>query len=142
MLYDHTEAGRIVRIENEVTVTKMELDAMKRLIKRYMPGHADYMNRCQIAERYYRNQTDVLFGEEKKDSEGNPLRRADNRIPRNFHGLLANQKASYAFTAPPLFDVGNQTANGKVAEALGDEYKKNCMELCVNAANCRTAWIH
>ncbi|MBS6396685.1 MAG: phage portal protein [Clostridiales bacterium] len=120
----------------------MELDIMKRLIKKYEPGHTGYIRECETAERYYRNRTDILLKKPKEDEEGKPLRNADNRIPRNFHGLIVNQKASYAFTAPPLFDVGNNTMNEKIADTLGDEYKKNCMELCVNAANCKTAWIH
>lgn len=120
----------------------MELEVMKKLIKRYEPGHADFVRRCETAERYYRNRTDILFQQKKEDEEGNPIRNADNRIPRNFHGLIVNQKASYAFTAPPLFNIGSKQANQKVMDALGDEYKKNCMELCVNASNCGIAWIH
>lgn len=120
----------------------MELEVMKKLIKRYEPGHTDFVKKCETAERYYRNRTDILLKQEKKDEEGNPMRNADNRIPRNYHGLIVNQKASYAFTAPPLFDAGNKAANEKITEVLGDEYKKNCMELCVNAANCGTAWLH
>lgn len=120
----------------------MELDVMKRLIKKYISGHADYVAKCNVAERYYLNKTDILYQEKKEDENGNPMRNADNRIPRNFHGLIVNQKAAYAFTAPPLFDVGTKASNEKIAEALGDEYKKNCMELCVNAANFRTGWIH
>lgn len=120
----------------------MELEVMKKLIKRYGPGHVDFTRKCENAERYYRNRTDILLKREKKDEAGNPIRNADNRIPRNYHGLIVNQKASYAFTAPPLFDIGNQSANEKITDALGDEYKKNCMELCVNAANCSIAWVH
>ena len=108
---------------------------MKELLSQYMPGHAIYMVKCDIADRYYRNQSDVLYGPKKEDEEGHPLRNADNRIPRNFHGLIVNQKAAYAFTTPPTFDVGN-------LNALGDEYRKECMELCVNAANAGVAWIH
>lgn len=120
----------------------MELEVMKKLIKRYEPGHVDFIRKCETAERYYRNRTDILLKQEKKDETGNPIRNADNRIPRNYHGLIVNQKASYAFTAPPLFDVGNQSVNEKITDMLGDEYKKNCMELCVNAANCSVAWVH
>ena len=120
----------------------MDLEVMKKLIKKYETGHSDFVIRAMVAERYYRNETDVLYGEEKKDKEDMPLRNADNRIPRNFHGLIVNQKAAYAFTAPPLFDVGSVTANKKVTEMLGDEYAKNCMELCVNAANASVAWVH
>lgn len=120
----------------------MDLVRMKELLSQYMPGHAIYMVKCDIADRYYRNQSDVLYGPKKEDEEGHPLRNADNRIPRNFHGLIVNQKAAYAFTTPPTFDVGNSKANAEILNALGDEYRKECMELCVNAANAGVAWIH
>ncbi len=131
----------------------MELEVMKKLIKKHLPRHKDFTLRAMIAERYYRNETDVLFTDRDKpcpDKDGkdermdpeNPLRNADNRIPRNFHGLLVNQKASYAFTSPPLFDLGSVRANKRVTEVLGDEYAKNCMELCVNAANSSVGWVH
>ena len=120
----------------------MELNVMKQLIKKYQPGHTNFVMKSETAERYYRNETDVLFQKRKEDKDKNPVRNADNRIPRNFHGLIVNQKASYAFTAPPLFDVGNTAANKRITELLGDEYAKNCMELCVNAANTSIGWIH
>ena len=123
----------------------MDIEIMKQLIKKYEPGHAAFETRAAVAERYYRNETDILFRDkpkEDKEESDNPLRNADNRIPRNFHGLIVNQKASYAFTAPPLFDVGNVTANKRITEALGDEYAKNCMGLCVNAANTSIGWVH
>ena len=119
----------------------MNLEAMKRLIAKYQYGHTDFVIRAETGERYYRNETDIMF-KEKKSEEEKALRNADNRIPRNFHGLIVNQKASYAFTAPPLFDVGNTKANKQITKILGDEYAKNCMELCVNAANCSVGWIH
>lgn len=124
----------------------MDIETMKQLIKKYEPGHAAFVTRAAVAERYYRNETDILFRDKPKDKgkeeSDNPLRNADNRIPRNFHGLIVNQKASYAFTAPPLFDVGNTAANKHITKALGDEYAKNCMELCVNAANTSIGWVH
>ena len=115
---------------------------MKELLSQYMPGHAMYMVRCDIADRYYRNQSDVLYGPKKEDEEGHPLRNADNRIPHNFHGLIVNQKAAYAFTTPPTFDIGSSKANAEILKVLGDEYRKECMELCVNAANAGVAWVH
>ena len=39
---------------------------MKELLSQYMPGHAMYMVRCDIADRYYRNQSDVLKRNIKK----------------------------------------------------------------------------
>lgn len=122
----------------------MKIGTMKQLIKKYEPGHADFVTRAAVAERYYQNATDILFREcrEKQEESENPLRNADNRIPRNFHGLIVNQKAAYAFTSPPLFDVDNVNANKRIAKALGDEYVKNCMELCVNASNTSIGWAH
>lgn len=120
----------------------MDLEVMKQLINNYESWHSAFLTNTIVAERYYKNETDVLFGETKKDKDDMPLRNADNRIPRNFHGLIVNQKAAYAFTAPPLFDTGSTAANKKVMELLGDEYAKNCMELCVNAANTSVAWVH
>ena len=42
---------------------------MKELLSQYMPGHAMYMVRCDIADRYYRNQSDVLYGPKKENEE-------------------------------------------------------------------------
>lgn len=125
----------------------MELEVMKKLIRKYEPGHTRFSLRAMQAERYYRNETDILVkdkltDEKEKEEPDNPLRNADNRIPRNFHGLIVNQKAAYMFTAPPLFDIGNEHGNEVVTEILGDEYRKNCMELCINAANASVGWIH
>ena len=120
----------------------MDIEAVKKLIKKYEPAHTSFILRADVAERYYKNETDVLFAERKEDENEQPMRNADNRIPRNFHGLIVNQKAAYAFTAPPLFDVGNVSYNKKITAALGDEYTKNCMELCINAANTGIAWVH
>ena len=84
----------------------MELESIKKLIKKYAPQHTEAAMRSKIAERYYKNKNDILFMEKPNESEmESPLRNADNRIPSNFHGLLVNQKASYMFTAPPLFDI-------------------------------------
>ena len=121
----------------------MDLETAKKLIEKYTARHAEYVRNAEIAERYYRNETDILFRKKSEQTEGgNLLRNADNRIPRNFQGLIVNQKAAYAFTIPPVFDIGNTASNKKVTELLGDEFTKNCMELCVNAANMCAGWVH
>ena len=120
----------------------MELELVKELIRNKHMNNAKFIIEAEQAERYYNNKTDILYKEKKKDSDGNPLRSADNRVPRNFHGLLVDQKAAYMFTAPPLFDVGNKKANEIVSDVLGDEFHEACNELCVNAANDKVAWIH
>lgn len=120
---------------------KPNIEVVKNLIKQKAVQHRQHIKRCQEAERYYRNENDILrTGVRGRDNE--PLRNADNRIPRNFHGLLVNQKASYAFTAPPLFDTKNEGLNKKIADILGDQYPKVCKDLCINASNGEVAWLH
>lgn len=122
----------------------MEIDVIKKLIKKYAAGHTAFIRRTETAERYYRNETDVLRDApvRREKAEKNPLRNADNRIPFNFHGLLVNQKASYLFTAPPLFDLGNTQANKTLQAFLGDKYPKACKDLCIDASNASVGWIH
>ena len=68
----------------------MDIEIIKKLIKRYQPGHSGFIARAEKARNYYRNKTDILIAEpRKKEEQGErPLRNADNRIPFNFHGLL------------------------------------------------------
>lgn len=120
----------------------MELNTMKRIIQRHESMQSEFILHASIAERYYLNDADILYKEKPKSEDDQPLRNADNRIPRNFHGLLVNQKAAYAFTTPPTFDVGNQGQNKLIADTLGDRYIKNCMDLCINAANTGVGWVH
>lgn len=124
----------------------MDIEVVKKIIKRYAAGHAEFVQKALTAERYYRNQTDVLLGPDKKPSHEeeteNPLRNADNRIPFNFHGLLVNQKASYGYTYPPMFDVGSDKANTDLVKALGDDFPKTCKDLCIEASNASVGWIH
>lgn len=120
----------------------MDIDTAKKLIAKHTQGHAGVIVNALTAERYYRNKNDILYSKKTEDETENPLRSADNRVPRNFYGLLVNQKAAYMFTAPPLFDVGNQSSNQAIADTLGDIYAKNCKDLCVNASNAGMAWLH
>ncbi|MBC3804585.1 phage portal protein [Acetobacterium fimetarium] len=120
----------------------MELEVVRKLIKKHISAHSALITDTQVAERYYRNKNDILNRAANTDEVGNPLRTADNRICNNFHGLLVNQKASYLFTAPPLFDVGDDSTNKRIAETLGDNYPKVCKDLCINASNAGIAWLH
>lgn len=127
----------------------MELDVAKKLINKYTQGHADFIAHAMTAERYYAVRNDIMFRPPKHQtlpdgivSDGTPLRKADNKIPFSFYKLLVDQKASYMFTAPPLFDVGNDADNKIIAEGLGDAYARNMKNLCVNASNAGVAWLH
>lgn len=104
----------------------MELDVAKKLIKKYSSGHVKFIQKASEAERYYKKQNDILFKEKQSDDVENPLRNSDNRIPSNFYKLQVNQKAAYAFTAPPQFDVGNDELNVLIKTTLGDAFAKKC----------------
>lgn len=120
----------------------MELEVVKKLIQKHSNAHSGLISSTLIAERYYRNDNDILNKSTNTDEVGNPLRNADNRICNNFHGLLVNQKASYLFTAPPLFDTGDDVTNQRITETLGDRFSKVCKDLCINASNAGIAWLH
>ena len=123
----------------------MEIEVMRKLIKKYSAGHIEFTHKAETAKRYYQNKNDVLYKKknyDKDDNDENPLRNADNRISTNFYGLLVNQKAGYMFTAPPLFDVGNDKVNKDIVKFLGDRYAKICKDLCVDAANSGIGWLH
>lgn len=126
----------------------MDIEVVKKLIRKYQPGHTAFARRCEVARRYYRNETDILFEPSRKEREKRegmaeaPMRNADNRIPFNFHGLLVSQKASYMFTAPPLFDLGSDVGNKALQAFLGDKYAKVCKDLCTEASNCSVGWLH
>ena len=122
----------------------MDMSEFIRLVKKYDAQHAVYLKRCLEAQRYYRSENDIVYKPpaDRDDKDNTPLRNADNRVPSGFHGLLVNQKASYMFTSPPTFDVGSDQGNKDLTAFLGDEFAKVCKDLCVNASNCETGWLH
>ena len=122
----------------------MDIEVIKKQIRKYQAGHSAFVMQIAKARAYYRNETDIMFPplEEEQEKKDKPLRNADNRIPFNFHGLLVNQKASYMFMAPPLFDLGKKKANKALVKFLGDKYPKICKDLCIEASNCTVGWLH
>ncbi len=120
----------------------MDLETMKKIIKQNSRVFNKMIRSSEVAERYYRKENDILKGFKQYSECGSPLRNADNRIPSNFHNILVNQKAAYIFTVPPVFDVGGDRQNKKIADILGDKYAKVCKDLCINASNSSVAWLH
>ena len=47
----------------------MELEVMKKLIRKYEPGHTRFSLRAMQAERYYRNETDILVRDKLEDEK-------------------------------------------------------------------------
>ena len=124
----------------------IELEQFKKILERHKSEHDDYIKECEVVKRYYEHKNDILEdsapANRNKHKEDNPLRAADNRIPHDYHAQLVNQKASYLFTYPPIFDTGNDTLNQQVNEVLGDYYEKYCNVLCTDASNYKMAWLH
>lgn len=122
---------------------EMELKQARELIQEYAGQHTVFVTAANVAKRYYEKKNDILYGKKADDTDSeNPLRNSDNRVPSNFYRLQVNQKAAYAFTKPPKFDVGDEKANDIIATSLGDAYKKKCKALCIQAANNAVAWLH
>ncbi|MEF9952209.1 MAG: phage portal protein [Clostridium sp.] len=121
----------------------MDIAIIKKMIKNLITEHTNSVSLMNKADKYYRNQTDILYAEkDNKDSKGNPLRNADNRIPSNFHSLLVDQKVSYMFTYPPQFDLGTKESNKALEDKLGDGYAKLCKDLAIAASNFSVGWLH
>lgn len=129
----------------------MEIELIKKLIKKHTLGHADVVTNMEVANRYYAVNNDiVLMPTKPKDIEEakqkgesfNPMHQADNRIAYSFYPLLVDQKTAYMFTAPPIYDVKNDKLNEIILDALGDAYEKKCKDLCVKATNGGIAWVH
>lgn len=125
----------------------MDIITIKKLIDNSMSDHSKCVNNIKVGERYYSNNNDIKYKKSPSNNSVpktsvNHLRNADNRIPFNWHGFLVNQKASYMFTYPPTFDVGDDKVNSAITDALGDSYAKVSKTLCVNASNGGTSWLH
>lgn len=126
----------------------MEIEVVKKLIDKSIKGHPTYIRRVRKSELYYENKNDILRRRNpaaqklEEKSQTNPLRNADNRISHGFHGLLVDQKASYAMTVPPSFDVGDEHLNSEIEKLLGDQYSKISKDLAINASNSGVAWLH
>lgn len=135
----------VVSVYSNREVILLELENARDLINKYLSFHANFVANALRAQRYYIGDNYIKHRKNKKElQEGNPnpLRNADNRIAFNFHGLLVNQKASYIFTAPPIFDVKDDLINSFIADTLGDAYAKKAKDLCVEASNTGVGWAH
>ena len=64
----------------------MDIEVIKKLIRKYQPGHTSFVARAAKTRAYYKNETDIMFPplEEEREKKEKPLRNADNRIPFNF----------------------------------------------------------
>lgn len=113
-------------------------------IKKIIASDKKMIEKILSQKRYYKVENDILdTGVKPKDESKDPLRSADNRIAHNFHQLLVDEKASYMFTYPVIFDIENdEKINSEVDKVLGDDFTRKSKNLCIEASNVGRAWIH
>lgn len=129
---------------NDRSDNLLDLETARKIIACGLAQQAAVAAKTTLAERYYAVKNDILYQPTsmREAGEKNPMRLADNRIPFGFYNLLVNQKASYLFTSPPIFDTGDDALDERIADALGDSFAKKCKRLCVDASNAGIAWLH
>ncbi|MGL4875168.1 MAG: phage portal protein [Clostridium sp.] len=117
----------------------MSLDIDK--IKKIILDDSTRRENVLKAKKYYDNETDIqVTGVAEVDDI---MRKSDNRISHNFHQLMVDEKASYMFSYPVLFDIDtNSELNNKVRSVLDDEFESISQELCIESANTGIAWLH
>lgn len=122
----------------------------KKNLTNLLNTHNSFVKNVKISERYYENKNDITLNHQEEGilkpqkQDGDPLRKADNRVSHNYHQLLTNQKAAYALSEPPVFDVDDKKLNELINETLGDtdEFVKESKALCINATNAGVGWLH
>ena len=113
-------------------------------IKKIIANDKNRVEKILSEKKYYKVENDILdTGVRPKDAGNDPLRNADNRIAHNFHQLLVDEKASYMFTYPVIFDIENdKDINSKVNKTLGDDFNRKSKNLCIEASNVGCSWLH
>lgn len=70
------------------------------------------------------------------------MRKADNRIPHNFHQLISDEEVDYIFSYAPIIDTGSTSSNKKICKWLGDDFLRKMRKLSLEAINSGCAWMH
>lgn len=54
----------------------MDIEVIKKLIRKYQVGHTDFVRQIAKARAYYRNETDIMFPplKEEREKKEKPLR--------------------------------------------------------------------
>ncbi len=94
-----------------------------------------------IAREYYYIDNPILRRGVLQDVK-DLMRKADNRIAHNFHQLITDEEVDYLFSYAPIIDIGSETGNADIVEALGDDFLKTSRKLDIEACNSGCAWLH
>ena len=81
-----------------------------------------------IAREYYYIDNPILRRGVLQDVK-DLLRKADNRIAHNFHQLITDEEVDYLLSYAPIIDIGSETGNADIVEALGDDFLKTSRKL-------------
>lgn len=121
----------------------VDYKALIKKIKKLIEDNAKVVKEIKTAKRYYETLNDITVTDEKslnakiESVDNNPLRKADNRVPSNYHQILVDQKASYLFGTMVLIhsirakvddaveeNQANQSTSRKVDDNNTDVVKK------------------
>lgn len=111
-----------------------------------------YCTQVAKAYRYYENENAIMAIDEGQVEqkvaavETSPLRRADNRVPFNYHQILVDQKAAYLFGQMVLLksmseDQAADTFDEKLKE-LSKRLHRYLGMLAIKASNAGHGWLY
>lgn len=122
-------------------------------INRIINDNKKYVAQVTLAKKYYDNENGFAEVTEKRineliaDVESNPLRRADNQVPFNYHQILTDQKAAYLFGEMVLLKA--MDSEGTDISAFDEELMKFSKQLhrvlgvlSVEASNAGHGWAY
>lgn len=111
----------------------MEIEVMKKIIENHLRDDQWFLNEATKGDNYYRKISKITTSQKKPDKTG--WREAHNQIPSNFYQILVDQKASYMFSNPPTFDVGDERMNQEIVDVLGESFSDKLQNLSVYTSN-------
>lgn len=120
--------------------SSMTIEKMKALAATLSARDKEFVDRASAGFRYVKSENDILKANKIYDATG--FRKADNRVPAYFLGIMITSKCSYLVDIPPTFDVGNENMNKIVANTLGEKWHNVCYELCYLASVTGRSYIH
>lgn len=132
-----------------MAIIKMDASLMKTFVSKRLTSHLNKVQECKVSRGYFDLNNDILKWRVPTDKneavqETNGLRKADNRIPHNFHKLLTEQAVSYGFTVSPQFDVDDNELNERIREYFEADgyFGQVCTELALEAIHFSVAYLH
>ena len=114
----------------------------------------EYRKQVSVANKYYENENNILAPLDEKrinaaiaEVDNNPLRRADNRVPFNYHQILVDQKQAYLFgqmvLLKTLSDEGaSDDAFDEFLKKLSKDLHRYLGMVAIKASNAGHGWLY